>query len=293
MKGIFPALLTPFDSRNHIDEGALAALVNSLVDRGVRGFYVCGSTGEAFLLEMAERMRILEVVVAAAAGRAAIICHVGAIGTDLSLTLGRHAASVGVDAISSIPPFYYKFSPDEIVSYYMDLADGTGLPVIPYNFPALSGVTLSGELMSRLRRNPGIIGVKFTSNDLFQLERMKKEDPGLLVYNGFDEIFLAGLSMGADGAIGSTFNFMPEKFLAIRQHFEAGNREAARTAQEGANEVIQTLIATGKMLNAQKYLLGLQGIPFGECRKPFLPLTETDRKNLDAIAARQLVHPAR
>lgn len=288
LEGIFPALLTPFDGRNVVDHEALGRLVDALVKRGVQGFYVCGSTGEAFLLSLEERKAVLETVVKANGGRAAVICHVGAIGTDLSLELARHAAGAGVDAISSIPPFYYKFSPDEVAGFYLDLAEGAGVPVIPYNFPALSGVTLTKELMGRLRSHPLIVGVKFTSNDLFQLEQMKREDPELLVFNGFDEIFLAGLSMGADGAIGSTFNFMPEKFLAIRAAFAAGDMGRARAEQAVANEVIQALIGTGKLLAAQKYLVELQGIPFGGCRKPFVGLTEADRASLRAVAERCL-----
>ena len=283
LKGIYPALLTPFDGAGKLNEASLRALTSSLIDRGVDGFYVGGSTAETFLLTLEERKRILEIVVKESADKVRIIAHIGAIGTDFSIELGKHAAKVGADAISSVPPFYYKFSADEIVAYYTDIADAVDLPLIPYNIPSLSGVTLSGPLMKRLRSHKRIVGIKFTSNDLFQLERMKKDDPELIVYNGFDEIFLAGLSMGADGAIGSTFNFMPEKFLGIRDRFRSGDLAGARVLQAEANEVIQVLIDTGKLLNAQKYLVGLQGISLGECRKPFAPLTAEDRKNLDRV----------
>jgi len=288
LKGIFPALLTPLDRNGRLEEDNLRRLVSVNIARGVDGFYVCGSTGEAFLLTPEERKRVLEVVVKQVAGQVAVIAHIGAIGTDLTLELGRHAASLGVDAVSSIPPFYYKFTPDEVVGYYLDLAKTLNIPLIPYNFPALSGVTLTGDLIRRLRTDPRVIGVKFTSNDLFQLSQMKNDDHDLIVYNGFDEIFLAGLAMGADGAIGSTFNFMPEKYIAIKKSFQAGNLTEAKIWQNQANEVIQVLIQTGKLLNAQKYLMGLQGIPCGECRKPFLPLTTQDKQNLEAIAKKHL-----
>jgi N-acetylneuraminate lyase len=282
MRGIFPALLTPFDAEGRVDERALRQLVSVNVGHGVTGFYVCGSTAESFLLNLDERKRILEIVVSETAGRAVIICHVGAIGTDLSVDLGKHAVASGADAISSIPPFYYKFSDDEIVGYYSDLVERVGAPLIPYNFPALSGVTLSGDLLRRLRVDTRVIGVKFTSNDLYQLERVKKNDPDLIVYNGYDEIFLGALAMGADGAIGSTFNFMPQIFIGIRKHFTEGDLPAARALQEEANDMIEALKDTGKLLNAHKYILELQGIPFGECRRPFMPLTKDDKINLEA-----------
>ncbi len=289
LKGIFPALLTPFDAAGKVDESNLRKLVSVNIKRGVDGFYVCGSTGEAFLLTHEERKRILEIVVDETAKRVAIICHIGAIGTDFTIDLGKHALKTGADAVSSIPPFYYKFSADEVVGFYRDVADAIDLPVIPYNFPALSGVTLTGDLIKQLRKHPRIAGVKFTSNDFYQLERMKKDDPALIVYNGFDEMFLAGLAMGADGAIGSTFNFMPEKFLGIRKCVQAGDIAGARAYQDQANEVIQVLIQTGKALNAQKYLMDLQGIPCGQCRKPFIPLTDMDKANLKSVAKRCLI----
>ena len=201
LKGIFTALLTPFDEAGSIDEKNLRKLVSTGIAKGIDGFYVCGSTGEAFLLKPEERRRVLEIVIDEAAGRVTIISHIGAIGTDLSIELGRHAEAAGADAISSIPPFYYKFSADEVVGFYADLSDAVDLPVVPYNFPALSGVTLTGALVARLREKARIAAIKFTSNDLFQMERMKKDNPGLVVLSGFDELFLGSMAMGADGAI--------------------------------------------------------------------------------------------
>lgn len=293
LRGIFPALLTPFDASGQVNEASLRQLVSFNIAKGVDGFYVCGSTGEAFLLSQDERKRILETVVSEVAGRVSVICHIGAISTDFTIQLGRHAVAAGADAVSSIPPFYYKFSSDEVLGFYRDLADAIELPVIPYNFPALSGVTLTGALIRKLREHPRIAGVKFTSSDLFQLERMKKDDPDLIVYNGFDEMYLAGMAMGADGAIGSTYNFMPEKFLGIRERMLAGDLPGARALQDQANEVIQVVIDTGKALVAQKYLTGLVGIPCGECRRPFIPLTTADKASLDAVAKRclDLPHP--
>ncbi len=288
LSGIFPALLTPFDGSGRVDEASLRKLVSVNIGRGVNGFYVCGSTGEAFLLTQEERKRILEIVLSEVAGRVTVICHIGAIGTEFSIQLARHAAKAGADAVSSIPPIYYKFSAQEIVGYYRDIADAVDIPVIPYSFPALSGVTLTTDLIRLLRDHPRVVGVKFTSNDLFQLERMKNDDPDLIVYSGFDELFLAGLTMGADGGIGSTFNFMPEKYLGIMDCVRRGDLAEAHTLQREANDVIQVLIGTGKLLGAHKFLVELQGIPCGECRRPFLPLTDADKAHLRDVAKRHL-----
>ena len=277
LKGIFPALLTPF-AENQINESALRSLVEWNISQGVSGFYVCGSTGEAFLLTHDERKQVLEIVANQVKGRVAIIAHIGAISTDLSLDLGRHASSLpGINAVSSIPPFYYHFSQEEVIKYYLDIANELAFPVIPYNFPKLSGVTLSPDIVRELRKNEYIIGVKFTSENFYDLERMKLNDPELLVYNGFDEMFLAGLSMRADGAIGSTFNFMADKYIAIHQAFEEGNIKKAQTIQSQANDVLQFLLQTRCFMAAEKYLIDLIGIPFGEPRRPFFPLTADEK----------------
>jgi len=288
LTGIFPALFTPFRN-NQVDEQALRKLVELNIKKGINGFYVCGSSGEAFLLTIAERKKILEIVSDQVKERVFIIAHIGAISTDFTIDLGRHAISVkGVNAVSSIPPFYYQFSRDEIISYYLDLAQELSFPVIPYNFPKLSGFTLTPDIIKVLRKNSNIIGVKFTSNNFFDLERIRKNDPQLILYNGFDEIYLAGLAMGVDGAIGSTFNFMAEKFIAITHFFKEGDMDRAQALQSNVNDIIDALLKTRCFMAAQKYMLDLIGIPFGEPRKPFKPLVSEEKTLLSKVAKKYL-----
>jgi N-acetylneuraminate lyase len=240
-----------------------------------------------FLLKPEERKRLLEIVVDEVKDKAAIICHVGAISTAWSIEYARHAATLGVDAVSSVPPFYYPFNSDEILSYYQDIVSAVDLPMVVYNFPAFSGVTLTLDKISTLRKNKNIIGIKHTSADLFQINSMKKADPTLIVFNGYDEIFLAGLSMGADGGIGSTYNVMAEKFIGIKKSFDSGELKEAQRLQTEADDIIRVLCTMG-IFNAEKYLLSLQGIPFGECRRPFKPLTSEEKSKLEEIFAKYL-----
>ncbi len=283
LKGIFAALVTPFTAEGDVAYDALSAHVQHCIDIGIEGFYVCGSTGEALLLTLEERKRILEVVMSIAGGHRPVVCHCGAVGTKLSSDLARHAASVGVDAVSSVSPFYYHFSPDEIVDYYKELADSCGRPVIVYNIPSLSGVSVTPAMMRAMYEHPEIAGLKFTSNDLFALERIKSELPDLIVYNGFDEMLLAGLSMGADGAIGSTYNVMGRYFIQIRDLFQQNRMAEALNIQRKANSIVSDLVSTGKLFSCLKYIITLRGIPFGECRRPFSALTESDMRLCDQI----------
>ena len=110
IKGIIPALVTPFDSNGKVDYGVLSELVNRLIDQGVDGFYSCGSTAECFLLTDDERKKVMETVIETVDGRVPVIAHVGNIGTEKTIELAKHAEAAGASAVSSVPPFYYKFS---------------------------------------------------------------------------------------------------------------------------------------------------------------------------------------
>lgn len=282
---IVPALVTPYRDDGSVHHPSLVRIVERCLEGGADGFYVCGSTGEAFLLTEEERMAVLETVVKASAGRAAVIAHVGAVATDVSIRLARHAADAGACAISAVPPFYYGFSMQEIQRHYLDIIDAAGMPMIVYNFPANTGVTLDVTTAPELLAHPSVVAVKHTSVDLYQLERMKRAREDLVLFNGHDEVFLGGLSMGADGAIGSTFNVLAEHFVMIRQLFLSGDLTDAARLQRRVNDLISTLIAIG-VFNGIKYLLEQEGIPSGSCRRPFQPLTAANKARLNKAWAR-------
>lgn len=270
--GIFTALLTPFDKNNKINEKALEDLVNFNIKMGVRGFYVGGSTGEAFLLSTEERKQIMEVVKSVAPNHT-LIAHIGSVNELQATELAKHAKELSYDMVSSVAPFYYKFTFEEIKNYYIRLADASELPMLVYHIPLYSGVNMGMNELGGFLEDRRFIGIKYTSNDYFMLEQCKTHYPQKVVYNGFDEMFLAGLSMGADGAIGSTFNFMAHKFVKIKELFESGKLEEAQNIQKEANRIIAILCKIGVM-QAEKEILNQLGINFGTCRHPFMAPNE-------------------
>ncbi len=280
LTGIFTALVTPFDKDGNIMFDSLQKHVDYLVKQGVDGFYVNGSTGESFLMAPDERKQVLEAVLEANGGRASVINHCGAIGTELSLDLVRHSAKLAVDALSSVPPFYYSFSPDELVGYYNDLANASDKPFIVYNMPKFSGVVITPSLMARLRENRKIQGLKFTHNDFFALQQIKASDPDLIVYNGYDEMAICGLSLGCDGAIGSTYNVIAPLIIRLRKLCLANDYQAALAVQSVINDYIVTMSdKTGKLFAVLKYLISeREGVDYGICRKPFAELTSADKE---------------
>ena len=275
-KGIFTALLTPFGKNGEINGKELEKLVKFDLNMGVRGFYVCGSTAEAFFLTADERMRIMELV-RACAPDATLIAHVGSLNESEASSLALRARELGYDAVSSVAPFYYKFSFEEIRSYYFRLADAAELPMLVYHFPAFSGVEMGFGEMSDFLGDGRFLGLKYTSNDFFTMERCKARFPEKLIYNGFDEMFLSGLAMGADGGIGSTYNFMADKFVKMRSLFEAGKNAEALELQKQANEVISVLQRIG-VIGAEKEVLCRLGFDFGCCRPPFGRLTDEQKR---------------
>lgn len=271
--GIYPALLTPFKDDNTVNVEALEALVEYNINKGVTGFYVCGSTGEAFLLTEEERMQIYEIVAKKTAGRAKLLAHVGSISTDQAIRFAKKAKELGYDAVSAVAPFYYGFTFQEIKKYYSDITKESNMPMIMYNIPGMSGVKLSVDQICEILSLDGVIGVKFTSSEYFALEQIKTRMPDKLVFNGFDEMLLCGLSMGADGGIGSTYNYMAEKFISIYKLFKQNKMAEALEIQREANRIIKILIEVGGM-QMNKLVLCQLGFDFGKARAPFCDLPD-------------------
>lgn len=278
--GLLAALVTPMQPNGRLNTEVVADLVEMELAQGIDGFYVGGSTGEAFLLSSDERAEMLRAVAAACAGRCTLVAHVGTIATADMVALAETAADAGYHAVSSIPPFYYKFTAAEVAGHYRALAEATALPVICYNFPQQSGVTITTDDLIAMLSSPGFSGLKHTSNDFYQLERVRKTLPEITIYNGYDEQFLAGLAMGADGGIGSTYNYMGHLFVGIRRHFRAGEMHDAHRLQRAANDLIDVIVDVGVM-QATKALLTLKGVDCGPCRAPFAPVSAAGMSKLE------------
>ena len=279
--GILPALMTAF-TEDGVDCPKVAAHTKKLADAGVHGLYVGGSSGEMILMTEDERKTLLETVMESVGDRLTVIAHVGTTSTRGSLELARHAEKCGVHALSSVMPLYYKYGFREVKHYYERLAGETSLPVIIYNIPALTGTTLTTAQLEEILSIPNVGGMKFTASDFFQLERIRTDFPDKVFYNGSDEMLCSGLAAGADGGIGTTYNFMPKTILAIYNAFRANDAATALKYQSKANEAIALVLKHGVM-PASKMLLKLNGTDYGECREPFMPLSEEAIEELSRV----------
>ena len=283
--GVFPALVTPLTAQEQLHEETARKLLRFHLRYGVDGFYLCGATGEGPVLPPQTRMALAEVAREETQGKARIIVHVGAVDLRTAVLLAEHAAKIGADAISSVPPFFFHYGEKEIAQYYTALAQASGLPLLLYCSP-LSGVNITYEIASRLLEIPGATGVKWTSYDYYTMQRIKLLRGGAVnVLTGPDECLLCGLAMGADGGIGATYNVMPGVFRKLYDAFREGNLQEAQRMQLHANRLIEIIIRFGVQASV-KEILARAGYDCGHCLYPMPRLTDEERRRLnDALDA--------
>ncbi|MER1975787.1 N-acetylneuraminate lyase [Pseudocitrobacter faecalis] len=285
LRGVMPALLTPFDAQQKIDKESLRRLVRFNIEQGVDGVYVGGSTGEAFIQSLAEREEVLEIVSEEGKGKITLIAHVGCVSTAESQQLAAAAKRYGFDAVSAVTPFYYPFSFEEHCDHYRAIIDSAdGLPMVVYNIPALSGVKLTLDQINTLVTLPGVGALKQTSGDLYQMEQIRRAHPELVLYNGYDEIFASGLLAGADGGIGSTYNIMGWRYMGIAQALKEGDIAKAQQLQRECNKVIDLLIKVGVFRGLKTVLHYMDVVAVPLCRKPFAPVDEKYLPELKSLA---------
>ena len=289
--GIIPAFYACYDAEGKIDTKAVHELTCWFIEKGVKGLYVGGSSGECIYQSKEERKLVLENVMAEAKGKLTIIAHVACNNTADSQELAAHAESLGVDAIASIPPIYFHLPPKGIAKYWNDISGAApNTDFVIYNIPQLAGVALTVPLLQEMLKNPRVIGVKNSSMPVQDIQMWR--DEGALVFNGPDEQLLSGLAAGAAGGIGGTYGAMPELYLEIFRCFQNGELERGREIQNECCRIIYKMCsAQGNMYAVIKEILRLQGGPdIGGVRAPLLNLEPGDQETV--VQAKEMIQAA-
>lgn len=287
-EGVIPAFYACYDDQGEISPQRVRALVEYFLVKGVQGLYVNGSSGECIYQSVADRKLILEEVMAVAKGKLTIIAHVACNNTKDSMELARHAESLGVDAIATIPPIYFRLPEYSIAQYWNAIsAAAPHTDFVIYNIPQLAGVALTSSLYKEMLKNERVIGVKNSSmpvQDIQIFAALGGEDH--LVFNGPDEQFLGGRLMGARAGIGGTYGAMPELFLKLNQLIADKELERAKELQFTINTIIGKLTAAhGNMYSAIKEVLKInESLNIGSVRAPLTPVTDTDRPIVEEAA---------
>lgn len=284
-KGIYPAFYACYDDEGNVSAERTRALTEHLIEKGVSGLYVGGSSGECIYLSVEERMKTLEAVMEAAKGRIKIIAHVACNNTRDSIVLARHAEGLGVDAIAAIPPIYFRLPERAIAKYWNDIsAAAPDTDFVIYNIPQLAGVALTLSLLDEMLKNPRVKAIKNSSMPVQDIQmflrQAKINGKEISVFNGPDEQFVSGRIIGASAGIGGTYAVMPEVYVKVDEAVEKGDFVLARKLQDAANEVTYKMCsAEGNMYAVAKAVIGKRtGIALGGVREPLLNLTKADER---------------
>ena len=291
-KGVIPAFYACYDENGEISVDGVKSLVEFLIEKGVDGLYVGGSSGECIYHSVEDRKKTLEAVMEANKGRITIIAHVACNNTKDSCELARHAESLGVDAIATIPPIYFKLNETAIAKYWNDIsAAAPNTDYIIYNIPQLAGVSLTLSLFDEMLKNPKVIGVKNSSMPIQDIQMFKRQaklnNREVVIFNGPDEQFVGGRMIGAEGGIGGTYGVMPELFVTLNSMIHASDLDvyAAEELQDDINEIIYTMCSTkGNMYATAKAALKKRaGLELGGVREPLLNLQDGDEVIVDKV----------
>lgn len=285
-QGIIPAFYACYDKEGNISPEAVRELTRWFIQKGVKGLYVGGSSGECIYQGKEERKLVLENVMAEARGKLTIIAHVACNNTADSQELAAHAESLGVDAIASIPPIYFHLPPYAIAKYWNDIsAAAPNTDFVIYNIPQLAGVSLTVPLLKKMLENPRCIGVKNSSMPTQDIQMWR--DEGAIVFNGPDEQLISGLVMGATGGIGGTYGVMPELYLELYRCVKSGDLAKALDIQNDCCRIIYKMCsAHGNMYAVIKEILRKLGGPdCGSVRAPLAELVENDTPIVDESVA--------
>jgi N-acetylneuraminate lyase len=282
LTGVLPALVTPVDAAGVFYAPSYEQLLDRVYTAGVNGVYVCGQTGEGFQLSLSDRQRAAECAVHNTPKKSSVVVHVGALTTADSVTLTKHAGRCGAHMVSSLPPLG-NYSFEEIREYYKAIASASELPLLIYYFPSLSPTIRTTEQILELCAIPNVVGLKFTDSDFFRMWQIRQS--GSLVFAGSDEMLLAGLIMGANGGIGSTYNLMSPQFVRLFELTSSQRWEEARVLQGQINELIAVLVRY-PIHSVIKQVLAWTGIDCGSCIAPRRQLTDSEQNALREAMSR-------
>ncbi len=284
LTGLVAAPYTPFRPNGELDLTVIPRQAALLVHNGVKGAFICGTTGEGYSLTLEERKEIARAWRAAAPPSLKVVVHVGHLTLSVSCALASHAQEIGADAIATIAPNFFKpAGAAELVAWCRAVASAAPrLPFYYYHMPAMTGVTIPvNEFLQKTDGHiPNLVGVKFTHEDLMDYGLASQVANGRYdMLFGRDEILIAGLSLGAVGAVGSTYNFAAPLFLRLMKAFASGDLPTARREQARARDFIRIVHHHGG-LAAGKTVMKLIGVDCGPVRLPLRQLTAETENSL-------------
>ncbi len=281
-QGILAVLVIPLTEDETPDEEALRVLVERVIVGGVQGVVALGSAGEFAALTDAARRETVRIVMEAVRGRVPVLVGAGEPGTRRALAMARMARELGADGVLVVPPYYYRPTDDALTRYYRTIAREGGLPVMLYNIPVFTKVSLPVEVVAQLAAEPAIIGIKDSSGDMRYFQRLVEEvsSPSFSVLTGSDGLLFIETVAGGDGCISVGANVAPEWFVSLWQAVKEGRWLEAWEIQKRVL-ALHRRIGYGTFPAGIKGALSVLGIGTPRVAAPNVPV---ESRELEAIA---------
>ena len=284
LTGLIAAPYTPMHEDGSLNLAMIEKQAALLIEQGVAGAFICGTTGEGPSLTINERIQLAERWAAHREDRLALVVHVGHNSLAEARALAAHAQKLGADAIAAFPPSFFKPNQvEDLVAYCAALtAAAPEVPFYYYHIPAMTGVRLpmAAFLQNGRDKIPTLRGLKFSDMNLVEYQQCLGLDDGAFnILFGVDEMLLGALAVGGAGAVGSTYNYAAALYLRMIEAYRAGDKNTAQTCTRHAVNLVEILLDFG-LLAAGKALMALRGVECGPVRPPLRNLTGKQRTRL-------------
>jgi len=282
LSGVYPALTTPFAADGSVSLSDLKYNIERYNSTGLAGYVVIGSTGESVLLSRSETESILATVKEAAGQGKRLIAGTGAESTAETIERTKRAAELGYHFALVKTPYYYKpaYRPEVLIAHYRRVADASPIPILLYSVPIFTGVTLEAPEVATLSEHPNIVGIKDSSGHVMRVgEMVATAQPDFQVLTGSAPTLLAGLTVGAKGAILALASGLPEKCIELFELARAGNIERARELQNVVLK-ISKVVASEHAIAGLKFLMDKRGYRGGIPRQPLVPISEAYKQRI-------------
>jgi len=281
--GAMTAMVTPFRD-GKLDENRLREQVEFQIKNGIDGLVPVGTTGESPTLDFPEHYRVIELTVKFAAGRVPVIAGVGANATSEAIELHRYAKKVGATAGLSVNPYYNKPTQEGLYRHFMTLADAVDLPIVLYNIPGRTGITMSPATVARLSAHKNIVAIK-EATGVIDIATEIRSLCDITIISGDDSLTLPLMAIGATGVISVASNLVPAQIKTLVKLATAGNFAEAATLHTKLFPLIKSLFIDGNPVGV-KYAMKVAGMDSGELRLPLWEASESTKKLIEGLVGK-------
>lgn len=295
-KGVIPPVSTLLNEDYSLDKEGMKKLIDFLIDSKVDGLFFLGSGGEFANMPESFKKEVIDFTTSYVNKRVPVLIGTGTPSTLETISLSKYAKEKGADGVVIINPYYYKLTEDAIYKHYATIAENVDIPIIIYNFPGLTGQSLSTELLLKLAKNhSNIVGIKDTVSEISHLNeiiyKVKSEVPHFSVFCGFDDHFLNTLLLGGDGSIGLTANFAPEIQVGLYKSFNERDLDSAINYHKTISQLVRVYSLDSPFYNLAKDALRLRGFDIHtNVLPPAMELSDEKKKYLETFLKETLPH---